>query len=245
MHSYSQPSSQVLVGQHLGTRLSYSICNLDQSSYPDTHRAMLNACIRGFLCEGKLTAELKIVFSLPLSPFSPALQLVVSKFFICLLTLFMISLSSASIMYAYSSLTSVTAVATLLSALTFVLSMVVTLIPCSIQPGHIHVHPHFVQLFGGFFIALDSLPVWLRWIKYLSLFRYGLEVGDMAVCVCLHCQIFLLLMYICVHVCMCRLSALMRQLVNSTILIQPTLRTCYGKWRLREGGREGGREVGQ
>jgi len=36
---------------------------------------------------------------------------------------------------------------------------------------------------AGFFIALDSLPVWLRWIKYLSLFRYALEASSMAVCV--------------------------------------------------------------
>ena len=43
--------------------------------------------------------------------------------------------------------------------------------------------PFPVQLFGGFFIALDSLPVWLRWIKYLSLFRYALEASSMAVCV--------------------------------------------------------------
>ena len=34
---------------------------------------------------------------------------------------------------------------------------------------------HF-QLFGGFLIALDSLPGWIRWMKYLSLFRYSVEV---------------------------------------------------------------------
>jgi hypothetical protein len=34
----------------------------------------------------------------------------------------------------------------------------------------------FVQLFGGFLIALSSLPEWIHWIKYLSLFRYALEV---------------------------------------------------------------------
>jgi ATP-binding cassette subfamily G (WHITE) protein 2 len=75
------------------------------------------------------------------------------KFFIFLLTLFLVSISAAAITYAFSSIANVTPVATLLSALAFVLSM----------------------LFGGFFIALKSLPVWLRWLKYLSLFRYGLE----------------------------------------------------------------------
>ena len=33
------------------------------------------------------------------------------------------------------------------------------------------------QLFGGLFISLDSLPVWLQWLKYLSVFRYGVEVS--------------------------------------------------------------------
>lgn len=52
------------------------------------------------------------------------LQLEAGKFFIYLLTMFMVSLTAASITYAYSSVARVTAVATLLSALTFVLSMV-------------------------------------------------------------------------------------------------------------------------
>ncbi len=33
-----------------------------------------------------------------------------------------------------------------------------------------------MQLFGGFFIALDSLPIWVQWVKWLSIFRYGVEV---------------------------------------------------------------------
>lgn len=52
------------------------------------------------------------------------LQLEADKFFIFLLTLFMVSVASAAITYAFSSAARVTAVATLLSALTFVLSMV-------------------------------------------------------------------------------------------------------------------------
>ena len=35
---------------------------------------------------------------------------------------------------------------------------------------------NLMQLFGGFLIALSSLPEWIRWVKYLSLFRYSLEV---------------------------------------------------------------------
>ena len=56
--------------------------------------------------------------------FMLGLDLEPGKFFIFLLTLFLVSISAASITYAFSSLAKVTAVATLLSALTFVLSMV-------------------------------------------------------------------------------------------------------------------------
>lgn len=93
-----------------------------------------------------------LLFSI-ITYFMIGFQLEVDKFFIYLLTLFMVSTTAASVTYAFSSVARVTAVATLLSALTFVLSM----------------------LFGGFFISLSSLPVWLSWLKYLSLFRYGTE----------------------------------------------------------------------
>jgi len=33
------------------------------------------------------------------------------------------------------------------------------------------------QLFGGFLIGLSSLPEWIQWMKYISLFRYAIEVS--------------------------------------------------------------------
>ena len=30
-------------------------------------------------------------------------------------------------------------------------------------------------LFGGFYINIESLPVWLRWVQYLSLMRFAFE----------------------------------------------------------------------
>ena len=33
------------------------------------------------------------------------------------------------------------------------------------------------QLFGGLLIALESLPPWVQWLKYLSFIRYGIEVS--------------------------------------------------------------------
>jgi ATP-binding cassette subfamily G (WHITE) protein 2 len=31
------------------------------------------------------------------------------------------------------------------------------------------------MLFGGFLITLESLPVWLQWLQYFSIFRYSVE----------------------------------------------------------------------
>ncbi len=33
------------------------------------------------------------------------------------------------------------------------------------------------QIFGGFFVNLDSILAWLQWLKYLSYFRYSLNVS--------------------------------------------------------------------
>ena len=64
--------------------------------------------------------------------FMIGLRLEADKFFIYLLSMFMVSLTAATITYAYSSIARVTAVGTLLSALTFVLSMV-SVIQCQIN----------------------------------------------------------------------------------------------------------------
>ena len=86
------------------------------------------------------SAPLVTVSSCPL-PSCSALQPVASKFFIYLLTLFIVSTTSASIMYAYSPITSVTVVALLLSALTFVFSMVQCYsIHSEPEPGNLHVN---------------------------------------------------------------------------------------------------------
>ena len=69
------------------------------------------------------------------------------KFFIFLLTLFLVSISAAAITYAFSSIANVTPVATLLSALAFVLSMVGP-IPMSTEYHHLS------------FLSLRLLVVW-------------------------------------------------------------------------------------
>ena len=62
----------------------------------------------------------------------------------------------------------------MLIALAFVFQMV------SIIQFKVSMHTKFnvslFQLFGGFLLTLDSLPVYIRWLQYLSLFRYAVEV---------------------------------------------------------------------
>ena len=97
-----------------------------------------------------------------LIPSVSALQPVASKFFIYLLTLFMVSITSASIMYAYSSLTSVTVVALLLSALTFVFSMV----QCSTHIVELeNLHMHVVCVLPTLYSCLvDSSLLWTHFL---------------------------------------------------------------------------------
>jgi ABC-type multidrug transport system permease subunit len=33
------------------------------------------------------------------------------------------------------------------------------------------------MLFSGYMININSIPVWLRWMQYISPLRYALEVG--------------------------------------------------------------------
>jgi ATP-binding cassette subfamily G (WHITE) protein 2 len=87
-------------------------------------------------------------------------QVDVAKFFFFLLTLVLTSSTAAAIGFALSALVGLTAVANLLIALIFVLAMV----------------------FGGFLINLGSIPVWLSWLQYLSLFKFSiaaLSVNEM------------------------------------------------------------------
>lgn len=44
----------------------------------------------------------------------------------------------------------------------------------------------YFQIFGGVLVNISSLPEWIQWIQYLSLFRYTINVScrtDACVCV--------------------------------------------------------------
>ena len=77
----------------------------------------------------------------------------VSKIFIFLLTLFVTTISAAGFPLLYGALVNDFAVANLLTALTFVIMMV----------------------FGGLLVNITTLPSWLQWVQYLSIFRLSIS----------------------------------------------------------------------
>ncbi|XP_054773833.2 broad substrate specificity ATP-binding cassette transporter ABCG2-like isoform X2 [Lytechinus pictus] len=81
------------------------------------------------------------------------LQPEVAKFFIYFLTLLLVTFVSSALAFAISSSVSIAGIATLLIAMCYVLMMV----------------------FGGLLVNISSLPVWLQWLQYLSIFRFGLN----------------------------------------------------------------------
>ncbi|KAL5486908.1 hypothetical protein EMCRGX_G019448 [Ephydatia muelleri] len=107
----------------------------------------------------KVMTDLVPLRMIPLLPFSAityfmiGFQTSAEHFFIFVLTLCLTSIGGTAMAFACSALVSVFAVANLLVSLIYVFSM----------------------LFGGFLLALASIPAWVRWMKYLSLFRYSVE----------------------------------------------------------------------
>ncbi|XP_030834888.1 ATP-binding cassette, sub-family G (WHITE), member 2 isoform X1 [Strongylocentrotus purpuratus] len=81
------------------------------------------------------------------------LQADATKFFLYFLTLLLVTFVSSALAFAISSSVSIAGIATLLIAMCYVLMMV----------------------FGGLLVNISSLPVWLQWLQYLSIFRFGLN----------------------------------------------------------------------
>lgn len=89
-----------------------------------------------------------------------------AKWCIFTLNLVLTSLTAASVGFLYSAMFSVFAIANLLTALTFV----------------------FMMVFSGLLVNVNDIAEWLRWIKWISVFRYSLntlsinELKDMSFC---------------------------------------------------------------
>mmetsp|Transcript_2744 Transcript_2744/g.3903 ORF Transcript_2744/g.3903 Transcript_2744/m.3903 type:complete len:647 (+) Transcript_2744:262-2202(+) len=86
--------------------------------------------------------------------FMMGLRSSLAHFLIYLLASCMVSLCSASLCFFISTCTDVVSVAALWLSLAYVLFMVA----------------------GGLLINLDDLGAWLSWLKYISIFRYGIEI---------------------------------------------------------------------
>jgi ATP-binding cassette subfamily G (WHITE) protein 2 len=81
------------------------------------------------------------------------LTAVATKFFFFMLTLLMTCLAATSFAYFYSSMVADQAIATLILAITFVV----------------------MSMYAGLFVNLHSPPIFLQWLAWISLFRYGYE----------------------------------------------------------------------
>ncbi|KAI9001767.1 P-loop containing nucleoside triphosphate hydrolase protein [Hyaloraphidium curvatum] len=75
------------------------------------------------------------------------------KFFFYLLALFVTTFAGTSLAFAISSYVNVFALGTLLLGACYLIMMV----------------------FGGLFINLNTIPVWLRWLQWFSIFKFGVE----------------------------------------------------------------------
>ncbi|KAL5017918.1 hypothetical protein ScPMuIL_003640 [Solemya velum] len=93
-----------------------------------------------------------LVFS-AITYFMIGLETDVGKFFFFTLTLFCVSVAASSVAFFWSSSAQVLAIANLCIALSFV----------------------FMMIFSGLLVNLDSVVEWLAWIRWLSIFRYGIN----------------------------------------------------------------------
>ncbi|KAI6650416.1 ATP-binding cassette sub-family G member 2-like isoform X3 [Oopsacas minuta] len=85
--------------------------------------------------------------------FMMGFQVVWYKYCIFLLCLFTTTISASGFPFVYGALVNDFAVANLLTALTFVMMMI----------------------FGGLLVNISTLPIWLQWIQYLSIFRLSIS----------------------------------------------------------------------
>jgi ATP-binding cassette subfamily G (WHITE) protein 2 len=86
--------------------------------------------------------------------FMMGLQVDAGRFFVFFLTLFLTAICGSAICFAVSASVRVYAIANMLVSLVFIVMMI----------------------FGGLLINIASLPTWLRWLQYLSVFRYSLNM---------------------------------------------------------------------
>ena len=85
--------------------------------------------------------------------FMMGFQVVIHKYLIFILTLMLTTVGASGFPFLYGALVNNFAVANLMTGLTFVMMMV----------------------FGGLLVNITSLPEWIQWIQYLSIFRLAIS----------------------------------------------------------------------
>ncbi|XP_071951994.1 broad substrate specificity ATP-binding cassette transporter ABCG2-like [Antedon mediterranea] len=81
------------------------------------------------------------------------LQPTATNFFIFLLDLLVTTMTGCSLVFCISATVGIYGIAVLIAAMSMIIMVV----------------------FGGLFINISSLPVWLQWLQYLSMFRFSLN----------------------------------------------------------------------
>ncbi|KAL3309584.1 hypothetical protein Ciccas_011868 [Cichlidogyrus casuarinus] len=112
------------------------------------------------VCDIVPTKALPIILFMVMTYFMVALRLDAGAFFFFELILVLTTLSAAGIALLVSASVTMFAIANIIVSITYV----------------------FMMVFGGYLINLNSMGVWLSWLRYLSIFRYcwsGLLVNEM------------------------------------------------------------------
>lgn len=81
-------------------------------------------------------------------------EIAFTRFLFYLLNIIMTSLSGAAVALMFSASTTQHSIGALLLALVYVCMMV----------------------FSGRMVNIDTIPVWLQWLKWISIFRYSMNV---------------------------------------------------------------------
>ncbi|XP_074648861.1 broad substrate specificity ATP-binding cassette transporter ABCG2-like isoform X2 [Tubulanus polymorphus] len=117
-------------------------------------------------CDILPTRCIPAFFFAPIVYFMVGLDVDVVKFFTFVLTLILTTLAACGIAFTMSSTFDIVGIANLFISLTYV----------------------FMMVFSGLLVNLETISVWLRWLRYISLFRYGIaalsvnELKDMEFC---------------------------------------------------------------
>jgi len=98
------------------------------------------------------------------------LQANAGAFFLFMLGIFAQNMAAAGLVFFLGAAIGVFAVAQTVFSVLLVFAMVQFIL-------YLILLMLFFQIFGGFFISLNSIPDWLAWLQWFSFFKYSFAVG--------------------------------------------------------------------